>query len=110
MTTDRATPRPWHQRGRCTIYGSSIEATSKDDGEFTTYICGSLYGPHFGDDEEEGRANAELIVRCVNAHESLVAALEGAEAMIAGLVDTTHPQWRPTLDAAREALQKARGA
>ena len=56
-----------------------------------------------------GRANAELIVRAVNSHARLVAALEAAQDELSAIVD-----YRPdavnnsTLDKISEALQLAK--
>lgn len=66
-------------------------------------------------DHPSAIANAELIVRCVNAHDSLVAALEKALIRIGYLetgrmepADCKHEQCCCTVHELRAALQQAR--
>lgn len=56
---------------------------------------------------ERGMANARLIVRAVNAHEDLVAALERAEQFVAGVVQEYYGH-TDELQSIRAALAKAR--
>ena len=85
-TTDRATPRPWSAadtveigRGTCRprIYGPA-ERIAGDVVDQLICVCDSqgLYHSAATSDEmdAEARANANLIVRAVNAHDALVEA------------------------------------
>lgn len=58
---------------------------------------------------DEARANADLIVRAVNAHESLVSALERIEAMLSDGMALGRNQKRALADSARAALALAKG-
>jgi hypothetical protein len=56
----------------------------------------------------EGKANADLIVRAVNNHESLVSALEVAHRYIAKLDAPFPKEWKAILPQIEEALAKAK--
>lgn len=66
-----ATPRPWTLEEMWS--GTAIKGPPKRWSD-----CGRVYYPTVGriGPNREERANAELIVRAVNAHEALMAALE----------------------------------
>jgi len=92
MTDTKHTPTPWTQDDTVITRNSRVIASVRD-------LCTDSQLP-------EDRANAAHIVRCVNAHDELVAALRN-------LVDETDHSIAKggtlmvTLDAARAALAKA---
>jgi hypothetical protein len=51
----------------------------------------------------EAQANAEYIIKCVNSHEALIEALQGLVQML----DFEGYKFRPSIEEARVALQKA---
>jgi hypothetical protein len=66
------TPTPWHH-SECFLWAC---VTTKADGR------GEVVCTAASRDESAARANAEFIVRAVNAHDDLLAALKEAEALI----------------------------
>lgn len=71
MNTDKATSRPWGF-GR-----SSRQIYSKVSGKEVATT--SLRSLPLLEEEQECKANAYLIVRCVNSHDQLIEALEAAK-------------------------------
>jgi hypothetical protein len=69
MEGDGATPRPWRKSGDV-VLGNNNEIVATCGNDF----CETPY--------EKDKANAELIVRAVNAHEDLVKALKNARASL----------------------------
>ena len=92
-----ATKRRWYATG---IHVQSA-AINEDN-----YVCTAE-----GNSPEQAIANADLIVKAVNAHDALVAALVCAEADLEGLVSESeqddHPAWQ-TLKEIRTALEAAK--
>lgn len=75
-----ATPRPWHlsDHWEPPNGGFTIHGPENDD-----YVA-DVYAAHHPDDKETdevGTANAKLIVRAVNAHATMLAALQRAQAI-----------------------------
>ena len=95
LTEASATPRPWHL-GVLSILGPLEEAIA------------SVHYPQ----RSVSRANACMIVTAVNAHADLVAALEelldDADRRSSGFPPSAEA-WYAVRDAARAALDKARG-
>jgi hypothetical protein len=65
MSSEKGTERPWSYRGDYLVDANGDKITAIGD----AYECSP-------EDLARDDANAELIVRCVNAHEGLVKALE----------------------------------
>lgn len=61
------------------------------------------------DKQERWEANAEHIVRCVNAHDDLVAMLDRVNRFMGGEHEDDDKGWIELHIAVYEALQKARG-
>lgn len=96
MTTNH-TPTPWHAAG-VTVYapaGHTARATVAD-----TTCCGSMT-------RAEDEANAAHIVRCVNAHDELVAALRVIAGCEASEIANPEKGLRVCANIARAALAKA---
>jgi hypothetical protein len=108
---ENATPRPW-----------TIRASSDASGDvgITADVFNNVLAETFADlrfqgerNTAEARANAELIVRAVNAFEPLVAALEDARKAISNAIEVVgsrkgDPEFT-TLAKVEAALAKARG-
>ena len=98
-----ATKRPWYAYG-IHVQSAVIEVHELNEGYSS--VCTTE-----GDTPEEAVANADLIVKAVNAHDALVAALVCAEADLEGLVSESeqddHPAWQ-TLKEIRTALEAAK--
>ena len=86
---------PWYVTGSC------------EDGTSVTNDGGERIASWPAPGNESMFANATLIVRAVNAHDDLVAALGIAEVTIERL--NRHNSANGTLDVIRAALAKARG-
>jgi hypothetical protein len=99
MSAPKHTPLPWHADGP--------EVMGLDsNGDFGEHVATAWNAP--GGPEPEGAvANAALIVRAVNAHSDLLAAVE---ALLSQLNDPCPYDAATTRAAARAALAKARGA
>lgn len=106
------TPTPWQIRGtidgESQINGSGWVDLAPCTEEFK--VIGSLYHHHHTG--EQNLANAEFIVKAVNAHADLVAALKGVTDLYTSLVHSGDagfwdPEEEEPIVAAREALAKA---
>ena len=86
------TPRPWTCRG-------GIIRDAEDDPVVSTDVS------HRSFDEDE--AIERLIVRAVNAHDEMVAALKRLIDLDAGTASDDHQDWDAAIAAARAALAKA---
>ena len=109
--TDKATPRPWRWWKTATGFETTGCGPVK-----TTYKSARLTPNAQEQMEAEAEANAALIVRCVNSHDALLAALTALEGVLAHVEDTT--VWRIgsecTLckthrDTIRAAIERATG-
>lgn len=107
MSTHTATP--WtveDERGtmRSLSGGGRFLLRSKNDGSFGVFVG-------FGEDgvttDEEDAANAALIVRAVNCHADLLAALEVAEGWIDAHALYSDRDDQYVLDLVRAAIEKA---
>lgn len=67
----QATPRPWRA-----ALNSAFWEIQRQEGAVIADTCASSCDPENGLTLELGEANAALIVKCVNAHDALVAALK----------------------------------
>ena len=107
--SDKAMPLPWEveMRSNGSIFITCPNAApSRSDVRFI--IDRVWYTKHIAKiiiagDIDNARANAELIVRAVNAHEALCNSIEAALRMVDG--DGHPPDW----DELRAALKLARG-
>jgi hypothetical protein len=94
------TPLPW---------GWMVEEQhfiTSDDGRIANVLSPRYPGNASGEAFEEGCANAELIVRAVNSHADLLAALEGLLADVDNPASDTEPESHMR---ARAAIAKAKG-
>lgn len=97
---DTATPRPWR-----TISKGYIYATVDGD---PNWIIGKTYHAPTELAEDAMDANAALIVRAVNNHDALVAALSGVQVMInCGALEQFDGE--PWLERVTAALRAAQG-
>jgi hypothetical protein len=71
MSGPRHTPLPWKADGPEVF---ALDA----DGNFNCHVATAWSFPYLGPGSDEAVANAELIVRAVNAHADLLAACESA--------------------------------
>jgi hypothetical protein len=112
MSNAKHTPTPWR-----VIEGNLIKQDYTTIGldETAGVLIGSTRGhpsSGFYPTEEEGAANAAFIVRAVNSHEQMVAALRDAESLIDTLalacidrVDSVNDPRRATITAALSAVE-----
>lgn len=115
--TDNTTPRPWElsefDLDDATAIGVRNPAVGLNEDNYMAIIadCGVVVGRDPGFIQAERRANAALIVRAVNAHDDLVAALESAFFALgrAGANANRQHDGREAWEQARAALAKARG-
>jgi hypothetical protein len=92
-TSGVPTPRPWQIKGNG-VYGPN--------GDWVLTFNATA----------RGRANAELIVRAVNSHDALVAALERCIITLNSAMDKDFPlnlTWDDAVGMARAALKLAKG-
>lgn len=83
-TTPRHTPLPWMVAERRSPAGVFWDTLIRNaDGDPVASVLFAGYS------EKTAQANAELIVRAVNAHEDLVKALEDQEEFLDGWLQTT---------------------
>lgn len=101
------TPRPWstHEGSQ----GASVRLYAGGKRIGIVWNCNRGYRQHLRPSEDEGRANAALIVRAVNSFDDIVDVLSDILAF-------GHPSgaaelviYRGLVDRARDALAKAKG-
>ena len=85
------TPAPWHLRGGYSIFGGDRE-------------IGIVWKGDTIEEKPLDEANASHIMRCVNSHDALVAALE--HVLFVHSVNPGRPEW---LDVVDSAIKLARG-
>ena len=78
--SNQATPRPW-QPG--VGMGRNVDAILSVRADERPTILIAELPLHVGTTHEEQRANRDLIVRAVNSHDALVAAMRAARALLA---------------------------
>lgn len=98
MSAVKHTPGPWRVASPSLYAGSEINIDAGERGYIA--CCG-----HRGDEEAE--ANALRIVRCVNAHDELVAAAKRALAVLKAQGESVRRG--NVLDALENAIAKAGG-
>jgi hypothetical protein len=107
MSEPKHTPLPW--------YADGPEVLGIDgNGDFGYHVATAWNSPG-GPEPDEAHANAELIVRAVNAHADLLAALESLlgeyESLWSEATDDQHGEPNaPAYEQAKAAVTKARGA
>jgi hypothetical protein len=104
------TPTPWYREDIVSEGGPTLRKIEIGTVHHTVAVL-SFLRDH---DAEEVKANAEFIVRAVNAHDELVAALKLAERLLsANVPEYLRPTWNANADRHREliraALAKAEG-
>jgi hypothetical protein len=118
--SDKATPRPWVTGPDLDNCGGGRNILADTESENSVRIAHTnrvVYGGEELVSEAEARANAELIVRAVNAHDDLVAALKGAESILwmaesyaeaGGSGGPEMREYAPVAEMIRAALAKAK--
>lgn len=105
MTDTGATPRPWEMSQKPYVSLATGEGDNFSSGDWGIYPPLGEAGPVAVVNSE---ANAELIVRAVNSHDQLVAALDGLLSRLGpdGYIPVAG---KPATDFARAALAAAKG-
>lgn len=109
MKTSKHTPTPWtlwEENEHFVLSGKTTIAEVYSDWGYAPKTKNERIAPN-----EEGKANAEFIVRAVNSHEELLkAAKEAEDALAQSISKDGKTDWRYTkLWALRNAIAKAEG-